>query len=139
MHKFISFVSLRKKTDVDVTFYPQEYLCLDECFVSDLRGEDDDDEDSLARTPRRSDSQYSSLSSRVSCLSSGPPGYAPGHPDHVFAVALTSSGLNDIHSVEDPLLVHRPEVPPRFGVSLSRTHLAPDGTLESVEELTSTV
>ena len=139
MHKFISFVSLRKKTDVDVTFYPQEYLCLDECFVSDLRGEDDDDEDSLARTPRRSDSQYSSLSSRVSCLSSGPPGYAPGHPDHVFAVASTSSGLNDIHSVEDPLLVHRPEVPPRFGVSLSRTHLAPDGTLESVEELTSTV
>ena len=110
-----------------------------ECFVNDLRGEDDEDMDSLARTPRRSDSQYSSLSSRVSCLSSGPPGYAPGPPDHVFAVASTSSGLNNIHTVEEPLLVHRPEVPPRFGVSLSRTHLAPDGTLESVEELTSTV
>ena len=104
-----------------------------ECFVNDLHGEEeDDDDDSLARTPRPSDSQYSSLSSRGSCLSTGPPGYgAPEHPNAVFA---TTS-----HNANEPLLIHRPEVPPRIGSTLSRTRLAPDGTLESVEELTSTV
>lgn len=104
-----------------------------ECFVNDLHGdEDEDDDDSLAQTPCPLDSQYSSLSSRGSCLSMGPPGYgAPGHPDTVFA--------STSHSANEPLLIHRPEVPQRFGSTLSRTRLAPDGTLESVEELTSTV
>ncbi len=151
------------------------------------REEDDDDEDSLARTPRPSDSQYSSLSSRGSCLSSGPPGYAPGHPEHVFQRAYSSSGLlsapglepdpcalpssrdasrdasfaPDHHTVQmfpgastssglhrhsglgeeqqEPFF-HRPEMSARYGaLSRSRTQVAADGTLESVEELTSTV
>ena len=127
-----------------------------------------DDEDDGPRTPRISDSQYSSLSSRESCLSSGPPAYgAPGMPQEASTSTRgLNSGLNSAQSADfllappplqrsdsshiprcDSLRIHRSDSWRRLH-NKSRQHRyssvanltrAADGTLESVEELTSVV
>ena len=145
-----------------------------------IREELSDDDDS-PRTPRISDSQYSSLSSRESCLSSGPPAYgapgmpqdgppaygAPGMPQEASTSTRgLNSGLNSAQSADfllapaslqrsdsshiprsDSFRIHRSDSWRRLhnksrqhryssGANLTR---AADGTLESVEELTSVV